>query len=648
MVTNQTIDGFKQAFMASASAWRLVRWEPPTGCLARFQTQTSLAPLVNKIEDLRQDPTLAGIANLKQYIQNLALPQDKMEKYSGAIRTLQQSLREAEVDRQVVEGVTFVTKGSGELVITNEDGEEVETVSGAFRNPDNINEGGMQDTLVDLVANLTDFTIDDGNGEREVELRGVDKLIRTVVKNVMMGNPVLSESGSIDGSIWDHAIRQVKEAVLPRVADDTQGLRNSGIISATATLSGIEFSGSDFHKSGQQVVFLFFVDDDGNEQKVVYKPSDLSVDKALFGSGQPASLGSTLGGISTYGIEAKTDDDGHPYGYMEFVDTGAGPTTAQDVQDIFTGLASNMALSAYVGLEDVHHENVLMKSSGVQVIDMEATTGLFTMDASVTATSGGFDAQLWNKCLRDGIEKRGGRASASQLQALPDLNATKQAMRAAFVTALDRVGDQQQAQTMQAFEQRLAGLTSRVVPIPTATFAARCIPSAQRVANLQAWQAKLDTDLDGDGAFLRDVGGSSGASLQVIHDLLYTPAVYAALQRGDVPYYTRSLGDTQARDLHHRRRGRVVTGALAPVDERGAVPERAAPRSAAPPPRPRRDAAANTIDLARHRPRDEPGRRACGSHVRSFEPVIFISPVEEAPGPRFDGLGRSKRGLHSL
>src|SRR5262249_40548390 len=122
------------------------------------------------------------------------------------------------------------------------------------------------------------------------------------------------------------------------------------------------------------------------------------VDAELFG--REGSVAKTLDPtgqrIPTYTIVAVKADDGSDagYGYMEVVASGK-PQTAENLLDVYRSLGAKMALSSLVGLDDVNFENVLLLPDRVQLIDMEATTGVF----------GDFAAQLWDETLRRTIQR---------------------------------------------------------------------------------------------------------------------------------------------------------------------------------------------------------------------------------------------------
>ena len=171
----------------------------------------------------------------------------------------------------------------------------------------------------------------------------------------------------------EEAIAHLKNTVLPAIKKDVGRLEQSGLIPQGAALKGIAFTGSDFHKGGKQVLILRF-DDHGAEKKVVYKPSSLMVDSLLFGD---QGVASKLGDVSTYKIVPALSQENKDlgYGYMEFVETGGSPSNAADVLGIYESLAASMAMSFYVGLDDVHYDNIRYPYELLFCLDNETLPG---------------------------------------------------------------------------------------------------------------------------------------------------------------------------------------------------------------------------------------------------------------------------------
>jgi hypothetical protein len=522
MPTPQEIEAFKLAFRAKADEkfWG-PRWEKAKGF---FEKQTSLTPIVQALDKLK---TTTNSKNLKAVHTAISgLSKGKASRYEAALNLLKENLKTIMVEEESVGEIRLGKLDDGTLVIRGSNGEEIAS--------------GVDPTKLEYVKNvLTGLTT------AGVNIDGLDKLIKTIVKDPKMG----ADSGQLAGTIWEQAIAHLKDTVLDGIDTDLDGMKTSGLLPDTAQLKGVEFTGSDFHKGGKQVLILRFEDENGKEKKVVYKPSSLMVDSLLYGND---GVGAKLGDISTYNIVPITTDDDPPkdegYGYMEFIDTGDGATSPEDVAGIFVSVAGNMAMSYYVGLDDVHQENILILTSGVQIIDMEATTGVFS-SAEATATTGGFYDQLWNKALWEGVRPELEKLIVKkQLTELPDELTVANAMVKRFNDVIKNMSKSGNKTDLKKLQTELAKQTTRTVPIATNAFQKDLIPKAKAYASLDLWTTMLDDDLLGDGVLLNEAKGQTTTPPSTIKNLLYTKGVYNALRRGDVPYYTRDLGSDKVKD----------------------------------------------------------------------------------------------------
>ncbi|MFI5289464.1 MAG: DUF4135 domain-containing protein, partial [Polyangia bacterium] len=263
-----------------------------------------------------------------------------------------------------------------------------------------------------------------------------DGLIKEVVHKCRMGN-------APDPALWQQAAINIDQKIATRVQADAAQLVAAGLITNQHHLRGVKFTGADFHKGGQAPFFLTFETNDAQNpdvRKVVYKPGNLGVDKQLFGS-QQGSLARALDdqgtAISNYTILTRQDAAHHNehYGYMKFVESGA-PTNQAELLSVYQSLAANMAVSFLAGLEDIHHENVLLLRDRVQVIDMEATTGMFSkkqnQQGALDPGRGGFLAMQWNGALRGIKDKLLEAANSGALQSAPASGAAQAAMVTKF------------------------------------------------------------------------------------------------------------------------------------------------------------------------------------------------------------------------
>ncbi len=546
MPTPEEIEAFKQAFRLKADEkyWG-PRWEKAAHW---FQTQTSLAPIVTALDKLKTTTTQDNLDKVNNAINGLS--KGKKKRYDAALKLLQADLAKVMVEEDTVGDMRLGKLPDGTLIVRGADGKDFVP----FTDKDG--------RKVELTKNKQDFikSVLTELGKLGVPIDNVGKLVQTIAQATDVGG-----DGVFAGSIWEEAVNYVKTTVLGTLANDQAELENAGLLPKGAVLKGIEFTGSDFHKGGKQVLFVRYVDNQGKEKKVVYKPSSLAVDSLLFGSDGVAAK---LGGISTYNVVAMKTNNKPPkdagYGYMEFVDTGGGAKTPDDVKGIFVEMAANMAMAYYVGFDDVHQENVLVKSSGVQIIDMEATTGVFAMvDAkgkSPGIADGGFMEQLWGKAFFQGVFPELQKLAAKQqLTELPKLADVKQAMKQRFEQVISKMADKKNKSDLEALEKELAKQTTRTVPIATNIFRKVFIDKAKDYDNLTKWRKMLDDDLrdykdleeddaNKEKSVLHTAKGTTSTPLSTIKNLLYTKGVYDALRKGEVPYYSRELGSDKVKD----------------------------------------------------------------------------------------------------
>jgi len=320
----------------------------------------------------------------------------------------------------------------------------------------------------------------------------------------------------------------------------------------------IEIPGSDPHKGGQVVAFINYHTVTGGRHRVVYKPGDLSMDKVLFNDAN--SVAATLGnGVEAYRVETMPADAlalAHAnlahYGYMEFVSTGA-PQTAGDIAQVYYSLGSNLAVAYVFGLRDIHGENFVLKNNAVQFIDMEATTNTYS----------GFTAM-----------ELVGSAKPLPAELAARIGKGLRAMTAAQVAALVPPGAVLIQQARQGFRDRLravhrsaargAAITglvrqathteTRFVPIPTdklqylaGAFHGRLVPGTAAVnAEFKRFTRNIAVEVAGN------VGGGPALVAELKY-LMRTNAARAALNAGDVPFWTRRgrtiYGETGIRDI---------------------------------------------------------------------------------------------------
>lgn len=545
-----TIAEFKQAFQLSAKAKnKKIRW----GFSEKFwQTQTELASVKVALDRLEAASMADRPARVQDVRNAMAGVSDKRKtKYADALKLVEDGLNTVVVESvETVAGPPAVRKnktGDGKFafVMDGDDDEEIEL--GKELTP----------TRAAFVHNLMG-ELNRLSATLGVKIDDLPGLVASVLKDTKMG----ASSSNVDDSVWGEAIAHVQNVVLPGIKKDLKDMASSGLVGPGAKIEGVRFTGSDFHKGGKQVLILRF-NDAGKEKKVVYKPSNLQVDALLFGKD---SVADKLGGVDTYNIVPRKTDDVPPadYGYMEFVDTQGGPSNAADVMKVYKSIAGAMAMSYYVGLEDVHHENVLMKKGSVQVIDMEATTGTFLMPPDdKAAMSGGFIDQQWKKAINDGFKATLEKLiNDGKLTELPDDGDIEQAMSDEFSRVAGRWADDSLKDDLEELETALKGQKTRIVPMPTDALQG-IIPFAQadtyRVAGVDLprshanWVRLVDDrtakeDEAPGSTMMTNLKGVTTTPMDTVRNLVISPGAWKALVRGDVPYFVRDLGSSDVFD----------------------------------------------------------------------------------------------------
>src|SRR5262249_48220819 len=117
---------------------------------------------------------------------------------------------------------------------------------------------------------------------------------RALVESVLADPKQLMRT---DRGPWSAVDQNVGEQLPARLTKDRPTLGGHGLITEGHQLAEVTFTGSDFHKGGQQVLFLrlTYTSADApaaDPRTLVYKPSSLAVDAELFGRG--ASVAHTL------------------------------------------------------------------------------------------------------------------------------------------------------------------------------------------------------------------------------------------------------------------------------------------------------------------------------------------------------------------
>lgn len=343
----------------------------------------------------------------------------------------------------------------------------------------------------------------------------------------------------------------VRDVVSIRIQADhalIHGMFPPGTINPAFALAfqSLEISGSDPHKGGQVVAFINYHNllAPGTTVRVVYKPGDLRFDRLLFGD-QPGSVSRTLAaGLSSYHImslvdAAAPDERLQRYGYMQFV-SSAAPATAAHVTSVYNSVGRNLAIAYVFGLRDIHRENFILLADRIQLIDMEAATGTFTGFGAMELMT--LPNELSNR-LANGFA---GLDNVALTALLPAVAALQTAIRNGFTTQLAAMNPGAAPAALAGDIATASTTPARFVPFPTADLQALAAlylgrlapPTAATLAQFQASTAALATQ-------------TAGATVALIPDLttlLQSPATMTALDRGDVPFWTRRGNDVFAED----------------------------------------------------------------------------------------------------
>ncbi|MBV9022917.1 MAG: DUF4135 domain-containing protein, partial [Streptomycetaceae bacterium] len=442
----------------------------------------------------------------------------------------------------------------------------------------------LSDTAKAYLHNVM-TTLNEAEQQTGLRIQGRGSLTQQILKD---SKQLLTEGNGP----WGQAPQNLN-LVRQRVEADRSLLVNRRLITSRHQLAAVEYTGSDFHKGGQQVLFLHFTApatdaSPADRRTIVYKPSSLQVDAKLYGrggkDGESGSVASTLDPegqrIPKYTIVPVTKDGRDAgYGYMEFVASGS-PRDAADLLGIYESIGANMAMSYLVGLEDVHHQNVLLLKDRLQVIDMEATTGIFHPQERK-----GFEAQLWNKAINEKVREELLRlANEGWLTNAPETQEALDSAMRAFKHTLTLSLDQQTHVRRQAWD--LAQSRSRFVPIATQFFQDLIFVVREKGYEYREWLDRLETERkepDNLNTLAHQALGSTGSTLEDMHTILSSRAVFEALKRGDVPYFSRDLGSSDVYDeagtklplSKHPKIGSAIDGAIEgrmnklPVEEAG-------------------------------------------------------------------------------
>ena len=177
--------------------------------------------------------------------------------------------------------------------------------------------------------------------------------------DVLLDHPVLA-------SLLGTAVRQWRAAtveLLTRLARHRPELHELFGIPVEAELTGAVLSAGDRHQDGRSVAVLAFGD-----ARVVYKPRDVRLEQLWWRVVDEVSRHAP--GILR-AARVLTADDGHPYGFAEFVDHRPA-TSPDELGRFYRSAGGTLALLFALSATDCHYENLVASGEHLVLIDAEA------------------------------------------------------------------------------------------------------------------------------------------------------------------------------------------------------------------------------------------------------------------------------------
>ena len=229
--------------------------------------------------------------------------------------------------------------------------------------------GAAAHALVQRVTGATVSKIDAARKAAENKIIKELPIQYSSEKNLNKITSLLSQAPTIKeiNRIVKQLLANAKE-VLKRLAADWKT-----VVEQKEDLSGIriDFTGSDFHNNGQQVLIITAP----SGRKTVYKPRSTEPDNALTGnSGSVISEFNKLNSktkLPTMEFTEKTaKGSAEPYSYVEF----GNQTDEKNKKQIVTYYRQMGALAVIAkltGTDDLHQDNIMATKTGPLVIDGE-------------------------------------------------------------------------------------------------------------------------------------------------------------------------------------------------------------------------------------------------------------------------------------
>lgn len=226
-------------------------------------------------------------------------------------------------------------------------------------------------------------------------------------------------------------------------------------------------TGSDRHMGGRHVLFL--VNKRNPKQKAVYKPRSVAIDAALLGKDGvfneinklfPQEEGYNVPHLATMQIDEYSDRNNQPYGVEEFV-TKKENFEENEARNYYYQMGVLAVATRYVGLSDLHRDNIMPTKDGPMVIDAEV--GLFFRNDELEDALNMKENQLKQPAM-SAISIRGQEDNWKKYYE-DDYFKGMAAMERGMAVLI------QQPAFVQMFFEKTKNLRTRIVPVPTSDLA---------------------------------------------------------------------------------------------------------------------------------------------------------------------------------
>ena len=200
----------------------------------------------------------------------------------------------------------------------------------------------------------------DGDGTGEPTNEYYNQFVRDLLNGgyaeLLLDFPVLGRILATIVRLW----RQGSEEMLRRILSSLYEIQETFDLANPNSLDNIQLELSDPHCGGRAVAILSFGD-----QKVVYKPKNMGVDKAYQTYLEIINNASQMTPLKHLKILAKDD-----YGFMEWVEHRPC-TNTEELKRFYVNAGRLMGVLYLLGCTDCHHENLIAKDDQLILVDTE-------------------------------------------------------------------------------------------------------------------------------------------------------------------------------------------------------------------------------------------------------------------------------------